>query len=197
MTPVSEESGSSTPVIIVSADAVVPETVETQVEGEHADKESVAVPETADSEAKEDADEEVKEVIKVGMECNLKHLYQKEDDKGRTSWTDKYPEDLEEAAENETTAKFAILVRNRKSFEDSRKKLEIDSIVVQSPLLKIVLSRVLKDYPGRFDVRHLPNMNPFTANVVHRHHLHAQTTGVPSTIQPFRSSMGRIYCGAR
>jgi len=197
MTPVTAESGSSTPVIIVSADAVVPENVETQVAEETAEDKSVAVPKTAESEVKEEADEEAKEVIKVGMECDLKHLYQKEDDKGRTSWTDKYPEDLEEAAENETTAKFAILVRNRKSFEDSRKKLEIDSIVVQSPLLKIVLSRVLKDYPGRFDVRHLPNMNPFTANMVHRHHLHAQATGLPSTVQPFCSSMGRIYCGAR
>jgi hypothetical protein len=31
---------------------------------------------------------------------------------------------------------------------DSRKKLEVDSIVIQSPLLKRVLHRVLKDYPG-------------------------------------------------
>ncbi|PVH77056.1 P-loop containing nucleoside triphosphate hydrolase protein [Cadophora sp. DSE1049] len=81
------------------------------------------------------------------MKCDLKNLYQKEDERGRTSWTDKYPEDLDEAAENEITARFAILVRNKKSF-DSRKKLEIDSIVVQSPLLKQVLTKVLKDYPG-------------------------------------------------
>lgn len=32
--------------------------------------------------------------------------------------------------------------------DDSRKKLEIDSIVIQSPLLKNVLRDVLKDYPG-------------------------------------------------
>ena len=88
-------------------------------------------------------------VAKVGMKCDLKNLYQKEDDKGRTSWTDKYPEDLDEAAENEVTAGYAILVRNKKSF-DSRKKLDIDSIVVQSPLLKQVLTKVLKDYPGMF-----------------------------------------------
>lgn len=90
--------------------------------------------------------EESEEVTKVGMECDLKNLYQKEDDRGRHTWTDKYP-DLDEAAENETTAKFAILVRNKKSF-DPRKKLEIDSIVIQSPLLKNVLTKVLKDYPG-------------------------------------------------
>ncbi|TVY55108.1 Fidgetin-like protein 1 [Lachnellula cervina] len=83
----------------------------------------------------------------VGMECDIKNLYQKEDARGRTTWTDKYPDNLDEAAENEITARFAILVRNKKSF-DSRKKLEIDSIVVQSPLLKKVLSKVLKDYPG-------------------------------------------------
>ncbi|KAL2067513.1 hypothetical protein VTL71DRAFT_1938 [Oculimacula yallundae] len=83
----------------------------------------------------------------LGMKCDLKNLYQKEDERGRASWTDKYPEDLDEAAENETTARYAILVRNKKSF-DPRKKLELDSIVVQSPLLKQVLTKVLKDYPG-------------------------------------------------
>ncbi|KAK0103092.1 hypothetical protein ONS95_000730 [Cadophora gregata] len=86
-------------------------------------------------------------VPKLGMKCDLKNLYQKEDERGRTSWTDKYPEDLDEAAENEVTARYAILVRNKKSF-DSRKKLEIDSIVIQSPLLKQILTKVLKDYPG-------------------------------------------------
>lgn len=54
---------------------------------------------------------------------------------------------MQEPAENEKTARFAILVRNKKSF-DSRKKLEIDSIVIQSPQLKQVLKRVLEGYPG-------------------------------------------------
>ncbi|TAQ87206.1 hypothetical protein B7494_g4449 [Chlorociboria aeruginascens] len=65
--------------------------------------------------------------VAVGMECGIQNLYQKEDSRGRTTWSHKYPEDLEEAAENETTACYAILVRSKKSF-DSRKKLEIDSI---------------------------------------------------------------------
>src|SRR6266516_1533761 len=83
-----------------------------------------------------------------GMICDIKNLYQgPEDRRGRFTWSDKYPEDLEEAAENETTAKYALLIRNRKCF-DSRKRLEIDSIVIQSPLLKKVLSNVLKGYPG-------------------------------------------------
>ena len=149
MASVTAESGASTPVLIIPADAVVPEAVETQVTEVKAEVESAAILEAADPEANDKADEEVKESIKVGMECDLTHLYQKEDDKGRISWTDKYPTDLEEAAENETTAKFAILVRNRKCYADSRKQVEIDSIVVQSPLLKTVLARVFKDYPGK------------------------------------------------
>jgi len=147
MTPVIAESGSSTPVIVVSEEAVAQEGVKTDVAEQKVEDGIPSTTETAESEVKDGADDEAKEAIKVGMECDLKHLYQKEDDKGRTSWTDTYPEDLDEAAENETTAKFAILVRNKKSF-DSRKKLEIDSIVVQSPLLKNVLSKVLKNYPG-------------------------------------------------
>jgi hypothetical protein len=83
-----------------------------------------------------------------GMIADVKNLYQtKPDEHGKTTWVDKYPEDLEEAAENAETARYALLIRNKKSY-DSRRKLEIDSIVVQSPLLKEVLGRVLKDYPG-------------------------------------------------
>jgi hypothetical protein len=79
------------------------------------------------------------------MECDIKNLYQKLD--GR--WTDKYPDHIEEAVENDATARYAILVRNKQSF-DARKKLEIESIIVQSPLLKNILGEVLKDYPGKF-----------------------------------------------
>jgi hypothetical protein len=87
------------------------------------------------------------EPVGPGMKSDFRNLYQKEDERGRTSWTDIYPDNLDEAVENEVTARYAILVRLKKSF-DSRKKLELDSIVVQSPLLKKVLSTVLKDYPG-------------------------------------------------
>ena len=58
-----------------------------------------------------------------------------------------YPEDAVEAAENAETARFAFLVRNKISY-DSRKTLEIDSLIVQSPLLKEALGVVLKEYPG-------------------------------------------------
>ncbi|KAL8909443.1 MAG: hypothetical protein Q9171_005041 [Xanthocarpia ochracea] len=86
--------------------------------------------------------------IKVGMITDVKNLYEgKPDSRGRSTWVDKYPDDLEEAAENAETARYALLIRNKKSY-DGRKKLEMDSIVVQSPLLKQALGRVLKDYPG-------------------------------------------------
>jgi hypothetical protein len=58
-----------------------------------------------------------------------------------------YPDDAVAAAENAETAQFAFLVRNKISY-DSRKTLEIDSIIVQSPLLKEALGIVLKGYPG-------------------------------------------------
>lgn len=86
--------------------------------------------------------------VKLGMITDVKNLYQsKPDDRGQTTWVDKYPDDLEEAAENAESARYALLIRNSKCY-DGRKKLQIDSIVVQSPLLKQVLGSVLKDYPG-------------------------------------------------
>jgi hypothetical protein len=91
--------------------------------------------------------EEVPEA-KPGMISDVKNLYQtKPDNRGRSTWVDKYPDDLEEAAENAETARYALLIRNKKCY-DGRKKLQIDSIVVQSPLLKGVLGVVLKGYPG-------------------------------------------------
>lgn len=86
--------------------------------------------------------------VKPGMITDVKNLYQSQPDwRGEPTWIDKYPDDLEEAAENAETARYALLIRNRKCY-DGRKKLQIDSIVVQSPLLKQALGSVLKDYPG-------------------------------------------------
>ncbi|KAL8682481.1 MAG: hypothetical protein Q9186_001428 [Xanthomendoza sp. 1 TL-2023] len=85
---------------------------------------------------------------KTGMISDVKNLYEgKPDSRGRSTWVDKYPDDLEEAAENADTARYALLIRNKKSY-DGRKKIEIDSIVVQSPLLKKALGHILNDYPG-------------------------------------------------
>ena len=85
---------------------------------------------------------------KPGMIADVKNLYQsKPDNRGKTTWVEKYPDDLEEAAENAQTARYALLIRFTKCY-DGRKKLQINSIVVQSPLLKKALGKVLKDYPG-------------------------------------------------
>jgi len=100
-----------------------------------------------DDDSDSQSDEKDEEPVVVGMVCGTKDLYQKIDEWNHISWTTKYPDGLEEAAEDADTAKFALLVRNKKSY-DSRKKLEIDSIVIQSPLLKEALQDVLKDYPG-------------------------------------------------
>ncbi|KAM5344895.1 hypothetical protein ACJ41O_010757 [Fusarium nematophilum] len=59
----------------------------------------------------EDEDEEKKEKVMVGLLADSKDLYAKYDQNGDRSWTDKYPDDLEEAAENEETQKFAVIIR--------------------------------------------------------------------------------------
>lgn len=84
-----------------------------------------------------------------GMKLGYKDLYSgKEDKKGRFQWQDTVPEDIGDPVENKETAKWALLVRNVKVYNDPRKVLSIHSIVVQSPLLKKLLAGVLKNYPG-------------------------------------------------
>tara|TARA_R110002003_G_scaffold1868_2_gene23601 strand:+ start:7310 stop:8866 length:1557 start_codon:yes stop_codon:yes gene_type:complete len=107
------------------------------------------MPEVNGTEATEDVKEPDQEKYPPGMKSGLKHLYSgKEDKKGRFQWQDKIPEDIGEAAENDETAKWALLVRNVKVYNDPRRVLSIHSIVVQSPLLKKLLASVLKGYPG-------------------------------------------------
>lgn len=95
-----------------------------------------------------DSEKSKEPAVKPGMISDVKNLYQtKPDNRGKSTWVDKYPDDLEEAAENAETARYALLIRNKKCY-DGRKTLQIDSIVVQSPLLKKALGSILKDYPG-------------------------------------------------
>ncbi|KAK0656210.1 P-loop containing nucleoside triphosphate hydrolase protein [Cercophora newfieldiana] len=112
----------------------------------------------SESENEEDADEdadgeeeesgEKKVLAPIGSVSEIKNIYRSpKDDDGNWTWVDKYPEDVEDAAENEETETFAVLVRNVKS-NDSRKKLEAHSIVVQSPWLKKALGEILDEYPG-------------------------------------------------
>ena len=87
--------------------------------------------------------------VEVGMECGIKNLYSgKEDKQGRFQWQDEVPTDVGKPVENAGTAKWALLVRNVKVYNDPRRVLAIHSIVVQSPLLKKLLEGVVKDYPG-------------------------------------------------
>jgi hypothetical protein len=98
--------------------------------------------------AKEDDDKDKKPKVAVGSVSEAKNIYKgASDDDGNWTWVDKYPDDAEEAAENEETATYAVVVRNQKS-NDSRKKLEAHSIVVQSPLIRAALAEIMADYPG-------------------------------------------------
>lgn len=63
----------------------------------------------------EEKKEEEKEKVMVGLLADTKDLYAKYDEHGDRSWTDKYPTDLEEAAENEETQKYAVIIRKSKS----------------------------------------------------------------------------------
>ena len=87
--------------------------------------------------------------VEAGMQSGLKYLYAgKEDKRGRYQWQDTIPEDVGHPAENAETAKWALLVRNVKVYNDPRRVLRIHSILVQSPLLKTLLVDVLNGYPG-------------------------------------------------
>lgn len=63
---------------------------------------------------KHDENEPAKTVT-VGMICGKKDLYQKMDEQNNPSWTYEIPDEFEQAAENEETSEFALLVRNSKS----------------------------------------------------------------------------------
>jgi hypothetical protein len=83
-----------------------------------------------------------------GSICNVHNLYQtKPDERGRTSWTDKYPDNLVEPGEKSDSSQYALIVRNSKCY-DGRKSLQVHSIVVQSQPLKTFLGAVLEGYPG-------------------------------------------------
>lgn len=69
------------------------------------------------------------------------------DNENKFTWLDKEPEDVADAAENDKTAQHAIITRLEKS-QDSRKKFDLHSIIIQSPWLKKALKEILLGYPG-------------------------------------------------
>ncbi|KAI1322178.1 ATPase [Xylariaceae sp. FL0255] len=111
---------------------------------------------------------DIDDSVPTGSLSTVKNLYKSPNDPdGQWTWTDKYPDDVEEAAENNKTRAYAVIVRNMKS-NDSRKKLEAHSIIIQSPWLKEALGHILKDYPGvACELKRLVFDAPF-APFVHR-----------------------------
>ncbi|EHK97647.1 P-loop containing nucleoside triphosphate hydrolase [Glarea lozoyensis ATCC 20868] len=99
-----------------------------------------------------------------GMKCETKDFYKNKD---ASAWTHKYPDYLEEAVENDETAQLAFLKRNDNS-SSTRKKFSLNSIIVQSPLLKKALGKVFENYEGvTTDLKRLKFKKPF-APFVHR-----------------------------
>ncbi len=105
-----------------------------------------AISEKRETKKKESEDSKEPEVPN-GSITQARNLYSKKDNDGKYQWVAEEPEDVVDAAENSETARYAFLVRNKKSY-DSRKKYDIDSIIVQSPWLKKSLGVILEDYPG-------------------------------------------------
>ncbi|CAG8970662.1 hypothetical protein HYALB_00003416 [Hymenoscyphus albidus] len=102
--------------------------------------------------------------VEPGMKCETKDFYKTKD---HSAWTHKYPDYLEEAIENDETAQLAFLKRNDNS-SSSRKKFSLNSLVIQSPLLKKALGEVFAGYEGvTTDLKRLKFKKPF-APFVHR-----------------------------
>ena len=66
------------------------------------------------------------------------------------NWVREHPDDVKESLEaTDEIRQHAVLVRRKKSHQKySREPLEIDSVVIHSPLIKKCLSLVLENYPG-------------------------------------------------
>ncbi|KAF2122424.1 P-loop containing nucleoside triphosphate hydrolase protein [Lophiotrema nucula] len=91
---------------------------------------------------------DAKDLAPEGSLSSFKPLYQGPKDKDKKwTWLDKEPADVVEAAENEETAQHALITRLQKA-NDSRKKYEMHSIIIQSPYLKQALGEILEGYPG-------------------------------------------------
>lgn len=150
---------------------------ESKTESKEESKEDKDGDESKDKD-KDEKKEEDKPKVPVGSVSEPKNIYKgSSDDDGNWTWVDKYPEDVEEAAENEETAKYAIVVRNQKS-NDSRKKLEAHSIIVQSPWLRKALAEIMEDYPGvACELTRLEFEAPFKPFV---HRWYDIRTGIPT-----------------
>ena len=83
----------------------------------------------------------------VGLKSSPLDFYPTRPGTSESPWTEEYPTWLSEAIENPETAEYAIIRRHMKS-SDTRRKLCLHSVIVQSPLIKRVLGIVFEDYEG-------------------------------------------------
>ena len=107
---------------------------------------------------------------KPGMVSEVKFLYQgKPDEDGIRPWVEEMPSDLAEVVENEKSARYALLIRKVKCY-DGRRPLSIQSIIIQSPLIRDALENLLDNYPGiTTGIDRMKIKPPFEA-FVHRWH---------------------------
>ena len=85
----------------------------------------------------------------AGMKVAYKSLYSEaEDANGRLIWVEREPPTFEKPAESSDSTEFALIVRLKRCSGDSRKTVSLHSIVIQSPLQRKLIVKVLKGYPG-------------------------------------------------
>jgi hypothetical protein len=71
--------------------------------------------------SRQDTERDKEDPCDPGMKNGLKHLYSgKENRKGRFQWQEEIPADIGDPVENDETAKWALLVRNVKVYNDPR-----------------------------------------------------------------------------
>ena len=114
--------------------------------------------EASDSDASSNAgseelgDESAEEAPKVdpGMRSEIRNLYEgKPKCRCCINWVDEIPKDtLAKMKASKRSREYAIVVRHKRDPDALDGELKVDSIVIQSPLLKPVLEKVFKDLPG-------------------------------------------------
>ncbi|KAG6364766.1 hypothetical protein INS49_006370 [Diaporthe citri] len=113
-------------------------------------------PHGADNESKPSEPMDISEVsspsdpkLGFGMTPNALPMYAgKKDALGRFLWQTEYPQDARDPEENLETGEWALIIRRTRVWGDPERKLALHSITVQSPLIKLLLQDVFKNYPG-------------------------------------------------
>ncbi|KAK2604765.1 hypothetical protein N8I77_007666 [Diaporthe amygdali] len=85
----------------------------------------------------------------LGMTPSVFPMYSGEEDRrGRFQWQTQVPQNVARPVENTESEKWAIIARRSRVYGNSERTYAIDSIIVQSPLLKVLLEDVLDGYSG-------------------------------------------------